>query len=98
MLIPKCGSTSIRQVLLRYMQDKIDAGGYPIGSILMDEPPHQAVEGLVELARDKANWNMDVMNAIKLHVGSAANNSKRSIDQNENKAKRKKTNNLHVMN
>lgn len=43
------------------MEDKISIDvGYPAGSILMDAPHHRTVEDLVELARDKENWNIEV--------------------------------------
>ena len=80
----------VRRVLLAYMQDKLDTGGYPAGSILMDAPHHNTTEGLVELAKDKEDWNIEV-NALKL--SSAVNQKKRNIEQNEHKAKRKRTNN-----
>lgn len=82
----------VRQVVIKYVQDKIDVG-YPVGSILMDAPHHRTVEELVELARDKENWNVEV-NALKL--SSTVNQKKRTIEQNENKAKRKRTNNVVI--
>ena len=80
----------MRRVLLTYMQDKLDSGGYPAGSILMDAPHHNTTEGLVELARDKEDWNAGV-NALKL--SGKINQKKRIIGQNEHKAKRRKRNN-----
>ena len=59
----------------------------------MDAPHHRTVEELVELARDKENWNVEV-NALKL--SSTVNQKKRTIEQNENKAKRKRTNNVVI--
>ena len=80
----------VRRVLLLYMADKLNTGGYPAGSILMDAPHHVTTEDLVELARDKENWNVEV-NALKL--SKVTNQKKRSVEQNECKAKRKKPNN-----
>ena len=82
----------VRQVVIKYVEDKIDVG-YPEGSILMDAPHHRTVEDLVELARDKENWNIEV-NALKLR--STVNQKKRTIEQDEHKAKRKRTNNVVI--
>ena len=46
----------------------------------MDAPHHRTVEDLVELARDKENWNIEV-NALKLR--STVNQKKRTIEQDE---------------
>ena len=51
----------VRRVLLGYIEDK--ANKYPEGSIMMDAPSHSSAQELIEIASDKADWNVSV-NAI----------------------------------
>ena len=48
-------------MLLGYIEDK--ANKHPEGSIMMDAPRHSSAEELIEIASDKADWNVSV-NAI----------------------------------
>ena len=40
---------------------------YPPGFILMDTPPHESLDQLIDMARDKESWNIEV-NALKLRL------------------------------
>ena len=54
-------SRLVRRVLLGYIED--NANKYPEGATMIDAPSHSSAKELIEIASDKADWNVSV-NAI----------------------------------
>jgi hypothetical protein len=63
----------VRRVLMAQCQQCLmDGAAYPVGSIMMDAPPHESMAELVEIAEDRSKWRGLVHDILADAEGSSS--------------------------